>query len=132
MKYWLRFFGFLDALSILLIAPQILLLLKSFDTIPPGVLYIISVLRIVLFLSLFVSAAGLIMLKKVGGMTYYIQFLFRFFTLIFSFGFITYLNDFFPEWQSAVRVTLTLVVFGEFLRLYFTYKSTTEKKFSLK
>lgn len=122
MKSILRFFGILDIAGIILTAPQVWVLLTGFDKISSPLLVTLAVIRILLFISLFISAIGFIMLKKYGIITYFIQFLFRFVTFIFTFGFITYFNSFFPGSQEAVRATLTLAVFGEFLRLYLSIR----------
>ncbi len=123
MRNTLRFFGLLDVISIVLFAPQFWLLLTNFNKLVSNIPTLaVSSLRILLFLSLFISATGLLLLKKFGTITYYIQFIFRFITLILSFGFITYVNDFITA-PSIVKTTLTLAVFGEFLRIYFTYKA---------
>lgn len=122
MKNTLRFFGLLDVLTIVLLAPQIWLLLENFEQLQNNIaVQTISYLRILIFLSLFGSAAGHLLLKRFGVITYYVQFVFRFVTLIFTFGFITYLNDV-VDVSEMFRITLTLAVFGEFLRVFYTYK----------
>lgn len=122
MKNLLRIFGLLDVVTIILLAPQVWLLLQNINQLQDSLaIRVISYLRIILFLSLFLSAAGHLLLKKFGVITYYIQFLFRFVTLVFTFGFITYLNDVF-DYPALFKLTLTLAVFGEFLRMYYTYK----------
>jgi len=122
MKNTLRFFGLLDIAGIILTAPQVWVLLTGFNKISSPLLITLALIRILLFISLFISAVGFIQLKKYGIITYCIQFLFRFVTFIFTFGFITYFNSFFPGSQEAVRTTLTLAVFGEFLRLYLSIR----------
>jgi hypothetical protein len=124
MKNALRFFGLLDIVSIILITPQVWLILTNFSSMTRTLpLIAIASLRIILFISLFISAIGLLTLRKFGTVTYYFQFLFRFVTLIFSFGFITYLNEFINNSGTILKLTLTLAVFGEFVRLYYTYKA---------
>ena len=122
MKNTLRFFGLLDILTIVLLAPQIWILLENYEQLQNNIaVQTISYLRILVFLSLFSSATGHLLLKRFGVITYYVQFVFRFVTLIFTFGFITYLNDVF-DIGGIFRITLTLAVFGEFLRAFYTYK----------
>lgn len=131
MKNVLRFFGLLDAAGIILTAPQVWVLITGFNKISSPLLITLAVIRILLFISLFISAVGFILLKKYGIITYCIQFLFRFVTFIFTFGFITYLNSFFPGSEEAVRATLTLAVFGEFLRLYLSIRFLQRTNFNL-
>jgi len=126
MKTLLQIFGILDLISIILFAPQAWLLVNNFAALPPSTfLTIVSVLRIIVFLSLFISATGNLLLKRFGIITYYFQFLFRFLTLILTFGFITYLNEFFAS-EAIIKILLGIAVFGEFLRLYYSYKSQKE------
>jgi len=122
MKTILRLFGLLDIAGIILTAPQVWVLISGFDKISSPLLLTLALIRMLLFVSLFISAAGFILLKKYGIFTYFIQFLFRFVTFIFTFGFITYFNSFLPGSEEAVRATLTLAVFGEFLRLYLSIR----------
>jgi len=121
VKNTLRFFGVMDVVSILLLTSQIVMLLTHFDQLQANAsVYIISILRILLYVSLFVSAAGCLLFKRFGILTYYIQFIFRFITLILTFGFVTYATEFIGNGQTALKYTLTLAIFGEFLRIYLT------------
>ena len=120
MKSTLRFFAVLDIGSIILLSPQIYALLSSLESIPPQNLSRIkAALLLIVFLLLFVSATGLFLLKKFGAIAYYIQFPMRLIVWVFSFGFLTFISQYFSnplvfDWLFRLAIIL------EFFRLYFT------------
>ena len=73
MKNTTRFFALLDIISIVLLAKQFWQILTHLNEIPDQVLSQAKVVLLLpLFVSLFISAAGLILDKTFGFITYYI------------------------------------------------------------
>ena len=120
MKSTLRFFAVLDIGSVILLSPQIYALLSSLESIPPQNLSRIkAALLLIVFLLLFVSATGLFLREKFGAIAYYIQFPMRLIVWVFSFGFLTFISQYFSnplvfDWLFRLAIIL------EFFRLYFT------------
>ncbi|WP_421942144.1 hypothetical protein [Pedobacter sp.] len=124
MRNTLRFFGLLDIISIFLLAKPVWDLVTHLNEIPDQFLSQARViLTIPLFISLFISATGLMLLKKFGLITYYLQFPFRLVVWVFSFGFITLL----PEWLNLgdawFGILFKVCFITEFFRLYFSIKA---------
>ena len=120
MKSTLRFFAVLDIGSIILLSPQIYALLSSLESIPPQNLSRIkAALLLIVFLLLFVSATGLFLRKKFGAIAYYIQFPMRLIVWVFSFGFLTFISQYFSNPQ-VFDWLFRLAIILEFFRLYFT------------
>lgn len=118
-----RFFGLLDVISIMLLASQFWNVVTHLDRIPDQLLSQIKVAFLMpLFLSLFISAAGLLQYKRFGFITYYVQFPFRLIVWVFSIGFLTYLPELFQVSLSEkwFYVLLKVCFVAEFFRLYFT------------
>lgn len=57
--------------------------------------------------------------KTYGLVLYYIQFPLRFPALVFTFGFVTYLDALFSQYDIS-RYTLAIPIFGELLRLTYS------------
>ncbi|WP_265858026.1 hypothetical protein [Pedobacter sandarakinus] len=74
------------------------------------------------FVSLFISAVGLALFKSFGFIMYYIQFPFRLVVWIFSFGFITFLPEWFGLSDGWFTILFKLCFIAEVFRLYFTVK----------
>ena len=122
MKNLLRLFSFLDILSFILLSEQVLQILTSLQNLP---LETYSRIRIVLLLLMYplllLSAYGLFRLKKFGLIMYYLQFSMRLIVWVFSFGFLTFISQYFSnplvfDWLFRIAIIL------EFFRLYFTAK----------
>ena len=123
MKNTTRFFALLDIISIALLAKQFWQILTHLNEIPDQILSQAKVVLLLpLFVSLFVSAAGLILFKKFGFITYYIQFPFRLVVWIFSIGFITYLPEALNLGERWFDILFRICFIAEFFRLYFTIK----------
>lgn len=121
MTNTLRFFALLDIISLFLLNKQVYLIILNFKQIPHETLSLLKiVLLLVIYILLFVSAAGLAMRRKFGFISYYVQFPLRLFVWIFSFGFITLIS----EYTTAISFDwlFRLVIILEFFRLYFTVK----------
>ncbi|WP_026897617.1 hypothetical protein [Daejeonella oryzae] len=122
MRTTLRFFAILDAGSIILLSPQIYSILSNLGSFPPGNLSRIKlILLLFVFILLFFSSAGLFLMKKFGLISYYIQFPIRLIVWVFSFGFLTFISQYFSnplifDWLFRIAIIL------EFFRLYFTGK----------
>jgi hypothetical protein len=120
MKQTLRFFALLDILSFILLTQQVFQSFTRLQNMPADKS---SGIRIILLLLIYplllLSAYGLYRIKKLGLITYYIQFPIRLFVWVFSFGFLTFVSQYFSnplvfDWLFRVAIIL------EFFRLYFT------------
>ena len=121
MKNTARIFAILDLISILLLAKQFWGIITHLNQIPNQALSQAKVFfTMFLFISLFVSAVGLLMLRKFGFITYYIQFPFRLIVWIFSFGFITFLPELLNLSDAWFNILFKICFIAEFFRLYFT------------
>jgi len=128
MKNTVRFFALLDVISILLLFKQFTGIITHLSDIPDQVLSQARVIfTIPLFLSLFVTAIGLFFFKKIGFITYYIQFPFRLIVWIFSFGFITFLPEILTLGDKWFDILFKICFIGEFFRLYFTVQFHRKK-----
>lgn len=117
----LRCFALLDVLSIILLSRQIYQVISNIKNIPAAttILQIRVILLLGVYILLFVSATGLLLIKKTGLISYYIQFPMRLIVWVFSFGFLTLISQGFNntlvfDWLFRIAVVL------EFFRLYFT------------
>ncbi|KIA95313.1 hypothetical protein OC25_05515 [Pedobacter kyungheensis] len=123
MKNTTRFFALLDIISIVLLAKQFWQILTHLNEIPDQILSQAKVVLLLpLFVSLFISAAGLILKKKFGFITYYIQFPFRLVVWVFSIGFITFLPEMLNLSERWFYILFRICFIAEFFRLYFTIR----------
>ncbi len=119
-----KWLGILDLVSLLLLVIQFasvlpLLAAGSVDASPTSQLWfsrVILVPQLVLVPLLALSAMGHLQSKVYGLIVYYIQFPLRFPALVFTLGFVTYIDTWFPQ-HDISRYTLAVAVFGELLRL---------------
>lgn len=123
MRILPRIFSALDFLSIILMLKPVFGLMANLQLVPDNLLSQARVwLTFPLFFSLFVSAIGLMLFKKFGFVSYYMQFPFRLILWIFSIGFITLV----PEWlnlsEGWFNALFRICIVAEFFRLYFTVK----------
>lgn len=120
MKTTLRFFAFLDLISIVLLSPQLYQIITHINQIPKETLSIIKVaFTLTTFVLLFVSAIGLFRIARVGLISYYFQFPMRIVIWVFSFGFLTFLSQYFSS-ALVFEWLFRLVFVLEFFRLFFT------------
>ena len=118
----LRFFGLLDVLSIILMNQQVYSIGVNYNNIPDQTPSKIRIALLMLnYLLLFVSATGLLMLRKFGLITYYIRFPIRLMVWVFSFGFLTIASEYLGN-PGIAQWLLRLVVVLEFFRLYFSIR----------
>lgn len=123
MRLAIRFFAVLDMISIALLSKQFLGIMTHLNQIPKDTLSQTKViLMLPLFVSLFISVFGLMLLKKYGFITYYVQFPFRLIIWIFSIGFITYLPELLNLNETWFDILFKICFIGEFFRLYYTIK----------
>jgi hypothetical protein len=123
MRYTIRFFALTDIISIILLGKQFWEIVTHFNEIPHELFSQTKVILILLlFISLFISAVGLMLFKKFGFITYYIQFPFRLIVWVFSIGFITYLPELLNLGERWFDILFKLCFIAEFFRLYFTIK----------
>ena len=121
MRTAAKFFALLDVISILLLAKQFWAIITHINEIPDQLLSQIRVvLTLPIFLSLFLSAVGLLLFKKFGFITYFIQFPFRLIVWIFSIGFITFLPEILNLGDRWFDILFKICFIAEFFRLYFT------------
>ncbi|SDD38362.1 hypothetical protein [Pedobacter soli] len=123
MKNTTRFFALLDIISIVLLAKQFWQILTHLNEIPDQILSQAKVVLLLpLFVSLFISAGGLMLNKKFGFITYYIQFPFRLVVWVFSIGFITFLPEMLNLSERWFDILFRICFIAEFFRLYFTIR----------
>lgn len=121
MRLTFKFFALLDLISIFFLATQIYTLLTHLSDVKTDTFSIIKIgLTVLMFLSLFVTTAGLYTFKKYGLITYYVQFPFRLFLLVFSIGFITLLPEYFNLGDQFFSWLFRICVMAEFFRLYYS------------
>jgi hypothetical protein len=127
MRLTFKFFALLDLVSIFFLGEQVWTILTYLHDVKTDTFSLVKVgLTILMFLSLFLTTAGLYTFKKYGLITYYIQFPFRLFLLVFSIGFITLLPEIFNLGDQFFSWLFRICVMAEFFRLYYSilaYKS---------
>ncbi|MGY0039245.1 hypothetical protein [Pedobacter sp. NJ-S-72] len=124
MRLLFKLFALLDIISIVSMSPQIWSVLVKYQEIPNEAFSIArAILTLLIFLSLFVSAAGLFKFKKYGVITYYIQFPFRLALWVFSIGFITLLPEFFHKGDEWFGILFRICIIAEFFRGYYVLQA---------
>jgi hypothetical protein len=127
MRLTFKFFALLDLVSIFFLGEQVWTILTYLHDVKTDTFSLVKVgLTILMFLSLFLTTSGLYTFKKYGLITYYIQFPFRLFLLVFSIGFITLLPEIFNLGDQFFSWLFRICVMAEFFRLYYSilaYKS---------
>ncbi len=119
MKHLCKLFSFLDAVSIVLISPQIWLIVKNWETISNPILPTKTILTLLVYPMLFLTATGFFQYKRWACMVYYFQFPLRLLTWVFSFGMLTYFSQF-SESATLAEWLFRFVFMLEFIRLYLT------------
>lgn len=123
MKWTLRFFALLDLICLCLLAEQAHTQFSSLaanETLT-SLEFFSRTLFLISWFSLLISAVLLAIPKKAGLIAYYFQLPLRFVFYMFSFGFISLLT-YVVNWPFLLNVLTPTIIFGEFLRLYFTYR----------
>lgn len=128
MKWTLRFFAILDVICLWLLKDQAVAQFSSFaqnETLT-SLEFFSRALFLLIWISLIVSAIFLLIPKKAGIIVYYFQFPLRFVFYMFSFGFISGLT-YIINWPFLLSLLTPVIIFGEFLRLYFMYRIHKEE-----
>lgn len=127
MKRTLCIFAILDVICLALLAKQAQNQFLSFLTNEKltSLEFFSRTLFLLGWLSLVVSAVLLFLSKRAGVIIYYCQLPLRFIFYMFSFGFISLLT-YVVSWPFLLNIITPAIVFGEFLRIYFTYKTHKE------
>jgi len=124
MRLLFKLFALLDIISIIAMSPQIWSVLVKYQEIPSEPFAIASVIfTVLIFLSLFVSAAGLFQFRKYGVITYYIQFPFRLVLWVFSIGFITLLPELLHQGDKWFGILFRICIIAEFFRGYYVLQA---------
>lgn len=120
MKPTLRFFSFLDMVSFILLCEQVFYILAGIKNITLfSSSKIHTILLLIIFPMLIASSFGLFNLKRWGLIVYYFQFPLRLVVWVFSFGFLTFISEYFSN-QLVFDWLFRLAVILEFFRLYFS------------
>jgi len=122
-----KWLGILDLISLLLLIIQFaaavpMLAEGPLDASRHGMLWLnqlILIPQLMLVPLLALSAMGHFQGKVYGLVVYYIQFPLRFPALVFTIGFVTFIDTWFPHIDIS-RYTLAVAVFGELLRLTYS------------
>lgn len=123
-----RLLGALDVVSMVLLVIQfvsVLPVLTDGLSNAPHPLWLnryILIPQLVLMPLLALSAAGHFQRKTYGLIVYYAQFPLRIPALVFTIGFVTYIDTWFPQ-HDISRYTLAAAVFGELLRLTYSIQT---------
>lgn len=121
MKLLIKLFALLDVLSIVFMAPQIWAAVLHQESVGHDAVSMAKVsFTVLIFISLFISASGLLRMKKYGIITYYIQFPFRLVLWVFSIGFITFLPELFNRGDQWFGILFRICIIAEFFRCYYT------------
>ena len=129
MRLIFRVFVFLDLLSLVFMAMQLWAIVKNYNSLILLSEKVQSALMFPMFLLVALGAYGLFFQKKVGFISYYIQFPFRLYLWIFSLGFVTLLPEALGTYDGSWFDILLKVCFtAEFIRLYVTIKAHVNAK----
>lgn len=120
MKTAIRFFAILDIISIILLMPQVYQILSGLSRVPLQTLPLLKAgFTLATFILLFVTASALLRISRASLIAYYIQFPMRLVVWIFSFGFLTFLSQYFSS-AGVFEWIFRIVFVLEFFRLFFT------------
>jgi len=124
MRILFRAFAFLDLFSLLFMTMQLVTIISNFDKLTLLSDKVQSFLMFPMFILVAVGAYGLFFQKKIGFISYYIQFPFRLYLWVLSLGFITLLPEALSNYDDKwFPILLKVCYVGEFIRLYLTIKA---------
>lgn len=124
MRILLRTFALLDLFSLLFMTMQLVTIIRNFDKIALLSDKVQSFLMFPMYMLVAVGVYGLFFQKKIGFISYYIQFPFRLYLWVLSLGFITLLPEAFGNYDEKwFPILLKVCYVGEFIRLYLTIKT---------
>lgn len=123
MRLLLRSFAFLDLVSLVFMGMQLWQISHHFNEIQKQSEKLESILMFPMFILVLVGAIGLMLQKKFGFITYYIQFPFRLYLWVFTLGFITLLPEAFNHFEDYwFGILFKVCMMAEFIRLYLTIR----------
>ena len=124
MRILLRAFAILDLFSLLFMTMQLVAIVNNYHKFTLLSDKVQSFLMFPMFILVALSAYGLFFKKKIGFISYYVQFPFRLYLWILSLGFITLLPEAFSNYDDKwFPILLKVCYVGEFIRLYLTIKA---------
>ena len=124
MRILFRAFAFLDLFSLVFMTMQLVSIVNNFAKLTLLSDKVQSILMFPMYLLVAVGAYGLFFQKKIGFISYYIQFPFRLYLWVLSLGFITLLPEAFSNYDDKwFPILLKVCYVGEFIRLYLTIKA---------
>ena len=124
MRLLLRSFALLDVLSLVFLGMQLWHITQRYAEIVQQSEKLSATLMFPMFALILVGAVGLWLAKKFGFILYYIQFPFRLYLWIFTFGFITLLPEALESFEDYwFDILLKVCMVGEFIRLYLTVRA---------
>jgi hypothetical protein len=124
MRNLLRAFAFLDVISLVFMSMQLWAIFKNYEKFSLMSEKVQSVLMFPMFVFVLVGAYGLFFFKKVGFLSYYIQFPFRLYLWVFTLGFITLFPEALGNYDDKWFSILFKVCFAaEFIRLFLTVRA---------
>ncbi|SOD19605.1 hypothetical protein [Pedobacter xixiisoli] len=129
MRILLRSFVFLDLLSLVFMTMQLWSVFQNFSKFTLLSDKIQGVLMFPMYALVLFGAYGLFFGKKLGFISYYIQFPFRLYLWVFTLGFITLLPEALSNYDDKWFPVLLKVCFAaEFIRLYLTIRANIAAK----
>ncbi len=129
MRILLRAFAFLDLVSLFFMTMQLWLIVRKFAQFTLLSDKVQGILMFPAYILVLVGAYGLYRHKKIGFVSYYIQFPFRLYLWIFTLGFITWLPEAFGDYGDFWPPILLKICFAaEFIRLFLTVKAQLQIK----
>lgn len=124
MRILLRAFAFLDLFSLLFMILQLAAIVNNFGKLTLLSDKVQSILMFPMFVLVAAGAYGLFFQKKIGFISYYVQFPFRLYLWVLSLGFITLLPEALSNYDDKwFPILLKVCYVGEFIRLYLTIKA---------
>ena len=124
MRILFRAFALLDLFSLLFMTMQLVAIAHNFAKLTLLSDKVQSILMFPMYILVAVGAYGLFFQKKIGFISYYIQFPFRLYLWVLSLGFITLLPEAFSNYDDKwFPILLKVCYVGEFVRLYLTIKA---------
>lgn len=124
MRYLFRSLAILDLITLLLMSTQLYNIALNYQEIAIKLSdKVAAIAMFPMFILILVGAVGLFLIKKFGFILYYIQFPFRLYLWVFTFGFITLLPEAFAIYDDKWFGILLKVCFtAEVIRLYLTIR----------
>ncbi len=124
MRYLFRSLAILDLITLILMSTQLYNIALNYQEITLKLSdKVAAIAMFPMFLLVLAGAVGLFLIKKFGFILYYVQFPFRLYLWVFTFGFITLLPEAFAVYDDKWFGILLKVCFtAEVIRLYLTIR----------